>query len=75
MPFFRRRAAFYFDGFNLYHAVDAIKRPYLKWLNLKALGRAIAPSSEAVKRGGVVFGLPPAVEIQAEAPRGLHEGR
>jgi hypothetical protein len=49
-PFFRRRAAFYIDGFNLYHAVDAYKRPYLKWLNLKALGRAIAPNSEVVKR-------------------------
>ncbi|ESQ83351.1 hypothetical protein AEAC466_13970 [Asticcacaulis sp. AC466] len=49
-PFFRKRAAFYYDGFNLYHAVDAYKRPYLKWLNLKALGRAIAPPSEVVKR-------------------------
>ncbi len=49
-PLFRKRAAFYIDGFNLYHAVDAYKRPYLKWLNLKALGRAIAPKSEAVKR-------------------------
>ena len=50
LPFFRKRAAFYYDGYNLYHAVDAYKRPYLKWLNLKALGRAIAPSSEVVKR-------------------------
>lgn len=50
LPFFRKRAAFYYDGFNLYHAVDAYKRPYLKWLNLKALGRAIAPKSEVVKR-------------------------
>ncbi len=49
-PFFRKRAAFYIDGFNLYHAVDSMKRPYLKWLNLKALGRAIAPKSEVVKR-------------------------
>ncbi len=48
--FFRKRAAFYYDGFNLYHAVDAYKRPYLKWLNLKALGRAIAPKSEVIKR-------------------------
>jgi hypothetical protein len=47
---FRKRAAFYYDGFNLYHAIDAYKRPYLKWLNLKALSRAIAPNSEAVKR-------------------------
>jgi len=50
LPLFRKRAAFYYDGFNLYHAVDAYKRPYLKWLNLKALSRAIAPNSEAVKR-------------------------
>jgi hypothetical protein len=50
LPFFRKRAAFYYDGFNLYHAVDAYKRPYLKWLNLKALGRAIAPKTEVVKR-------------------------
>ncbi len=49
-PLFRKRAAFYIDGFNLYHAIDAYKRPYLKWLNLKALGRAIAPKSEVVKR-------------------------
>ena len=49
-PLFRKRAAFYIDGFNLYHAVDNLKRPYLKWLNLKSLARAIAPRSEAVKR-------------------------
>lgn len=49
-PFSRSRAAFYFDGFNLYHAIDAYKRPYLKWLNLKALSRALAPKGEAVKR-------------------------
>ena len=50
IPLFRKRAAFYYDGFNLYHAIYAYKRPYLKWLNLKALSRAIAPKSEAVKR-------------------------
>ncbi len=50
LPFFRKRAAFYYDGFNLYHAVDAYKRPYLKWLNLKALGKAIMPGGEVLKR-------------------------
>lgn len=49
-PFARLRAAVYYDGFNLYTAVDAYKRPYLKWLDLKALGRAIAPKSETLKR-------------------------
>lgn len=28
---------FYVDGFNLYHAVQALGRPELKWLNLKDL--------------------------------------
>jgi len=49
-PIFRRRAALYVDGFNLYHAVAALDRNYLKWLDLHALGRAIAPRSEAIKR-------------------------
>jgi NYN domain len=50
LPFFRRRAAVYYDGFNLYHAVASFRRPYLKWLDLKALGRAIAPPSEVIKK-------------------------
>jgi hypothetical protein len=37
----RRRAALYVDGFNLYHALDALKQPHLKWLNLFALGARI----------------------------------
>jgi hypothetical protein len=35
------RAAFYVDGFNLYHALDALNQPHLKWLNLFALGSRI----------------------------------
>ena len=31
------RVAIYVDGFNLYHAIDALKRPHLKWLNLAKL--------------------------------------
>jgi hypothetical protein len=50
LPIFRKRAAVYYDGFNLYHAVDAYKRPYLKWLNLKALSQNLVPSDEVVKR-------------------------
>ena len=26
LPVFRRRAAFYVDGFNLYHAIDGLDR-------------------------------------------------
>ena len=38
------RAAFYVDGLNLYHAVDNLKRPYLKWLNIWSLGEHLIPS-------------------------------
>lgn len=35
------RAALYVDGFNLYHAIDGLNQPYLKWLDLAALGARI----------------------------------
>ena len=35
------RAALYVDGFNLYHAIDDLDRPFLKWLDLWALGERI----------------------------------
>src|SRR5689334_2473890 len=31
------RAAFYVDGFNLYHAIDDLRDQRLKWVNLKSL--------------------------------------
>ena len=33
----RARIQCFIDGFNLYHAVDNLKRPHLKWLNLRKL--------------------------------------
>lgn len=35
------RAAFYIDGFNLYHPIKEMGKPYLKWLNLWRLGEII----------------------------------
>ena len=37
---FQSRAAFYIDGFNLYHAIDNLADPTLKWLDLNALCRS-----------------------------------
>jgi uncharacterized LabA/DUF88 family protein len=37
------RASLYIDGFNLYHAIDALGQPHLKWLNLADLGNRIIP--------------------------------
>jgi hypothetical protein len=50
LPVFRRRAALYVDGFNLYHAIEEMEREYLKWLDLRALARAIAPRSEVIRK-------------------------
>jgi NYN domain len=38
----RLRGGFYVDGFNLYHAIDDLKKPYLKWLSLRSLAKRVA---------------------------------
>lgn len=38
----------YIDGFNLYHAIDDLKRPSLKWLDLKGLTVSLARTGETV---------------------------
>jgi len=40
------RVAAYIDGFNLYHAICAGNQPHLKWLNLRALCEAFAPTPQ-----------------------------
>lgn len=48
------RAIFYSDGFNLYHAIESLRQPHLKWFSLKALAElAIRQKTERVER--VVF--------------------
>lgn len=50
----KRRVACFVDGFNLYHAIDDLRKNqkplhYLKWLNLKKLAHAfIRPSLETI---------------------------
>lgn len=36
------RGAIYYDGFNMYHAVDDLGQPHLKWCNLWKLGELVA---------------------------------
>jgi len=35
------KSACYFDGFNLYHAIDNLGKPHLKWLNLRQLAQSL----------------------------------
>lgn len=48
------RAAFYIDGFNLYHPINEMNKPYLKWANLWKLGEIICEPHGAVLKK-VVF--------------------
>ena len=38
----RLRGGVYVDGFNMYHALDDLKKPYFKWLNLRRLAENFA---------------------------------
>lgn len=38
----RLRGGVYVDGFNMYHALDDLKKPYFKWLNLRRLSENFA---------------------------------
>lgn len=44
------RAAVYIDGFNLYHAIDDLGDPTLKWVNLHSLAAAILRRGETLER-------------------------
>lgn len=42
------RSSFFIDGFNLYHALLRLRRPHLKWLDLRALMIRQTSKSEAI---------------------------
>jgi uncharacterized LabA/DUF88 family protein len=45
-----RKVACYVDGFNLYHAIDDLQKPYLKWLDLFALATSLCRPGEEIVR-------------------------
>jgi len=44
------RVAVYVDGYNLFHAVDALRRPELHWLDMMALGASFCREEDALVR-------------------------
>ncbi|HMA75444.1 MAG TPA: NYN domain-containing protein [Xanthobacteraceae bacterium] len=44
------RVGCYVDGFNLYHAVDDLHKPYLKWLDLRALAQSLCRKDEQLAK-------------------------
>jgi hypothetical protein len=44
------RVACYIDGFNLYHSLDDLKKPHLKWLDLWALAKSLCRHGETLEK-------------------------
>ncbi len=40
------QVAVYVDGFNLYHAINDLQQPFLKWLNLQALAKSYLSAAD-----------------------------
>lgn len=40
----------YFDGFNLYHAIDSLNKDYLKWLNYRHLAETFITNEEQLHK-------------------------
>ena len=46
-----KKTSIYIDGYNLYHAVDSLQKPYLKWVNLIGLAKEFAqPDNHKIVR-------------------------
>jgi hypothetical protein len=44
------RVACYVDGFNLYHAIDDLNKPHLKWLDIRALVSSLCRPGETLTK-------------------------
>jgi len=40
----------YFDGFNVYHAIDSLNKPYLKWMNYRKLAESFLRADERLHK-------------------------
>jgi uncharacterized LabA/DUF88 family protein len=44
------RVACYIDGFNLYHAINDLRKPHLKWVDLRALAESLCRPGETLTK-------------------------
>jgi uncharacterized LabA/DUF88 family protein len=59
MIMMQSRVISFIDGFNLYHAIERLHRPELKWLNLMALSRSLISSKTEILNGVYYFSAYP----------------
>ena len=51
----KKRVVGFVDGFNMYHAIDELGLPHLKWLNLWELCKIFVPESHFELRDVLYF--------------------
>jgi len=44
-----KRVIVYIDGFNLYHAIDGLKQPHLKWVCVRSIAESLLRKDEILK--------------------------
>lgn len=44
------KVACYIDGFNLYHSIDDLNKPHLKWVNLSSLSQSLCRKGEQLEK-------------------------
>lgn len=49
-PKLTKNVTVYFDGFNVYHAIDSLNKNYLKWLNYRKLGESFLRQDERLHK-------------------------
>ena len=45
-----QKVSFFIDGFNLYHAIDALDKDHLKWLDMHKLAKSFLRNGESIER-------------------------
>lgn len=64
-----KRVSVFIDGYNLYHAVDNLKKPHLKWVNLFTLSQEFAKTSNGFEIIRVKFFTAPPIHKSSEVQK------
>lgn len=62
----KTKVSVFVDGYNLYHAVDNLKKPYLKWVNIKSLSEEFAKKENGNEIIRIKFFTAPPIHKSAE---------
>lgn len=64
-----KKVSVFIDGYNLYHAIDNLKKPHLKWLNLFSLSQEFAKPANGFEIIRIKFFTAPPLHKSAEVQK------